>query len=612
MRSRSLAILSALVVLALSAGCQPAGLAARDQEGASRERSVRAPTLGVDISVWSGRGTDAEMECFWDHGVRHVVVGTQEPGIATQQMEMAINHGMSVDAYVYLVWSRDVRAQVRDAIAFASRYPVGILWLDMEDDPGSLGAGALEDRVAQAAEACGDYPCGVYTGGWWWNEHMGRSEVVTDLPLWYAYYDHDPSLATYPSQRVGAWGTPWAKQFDGDLRLCGIDVDLDTIPVMVPASRPHVGLPAAAPGVPAAPTNLSPTGYERVASWLDVRVMSDSVPGATSYELAVEAWNGTRYATYYTYTSTTSARSFSPSISDTTYRFRVRATNGAGTGAWSSWSYFQRGAVSGRPPEPGASPSDPAPSDPAPSDPAPSDPAPSDPAPSDPAPSDPAPSDPAPSDPAGLGAPSPADGARVTGASITMTRGALSGSHTYAFEIQYGAATGWAHYYDYAGSASSRTFWPAYASTAYRWRVAVDGGAPSAWATVLFGAGAVAPGTSDPAPSDPVPSDPAPSDPAPSDPAPAGAPTNLSPSGGTVTTDAVTLRCDPVASATSYELAIEVASGASFVPYYTYTSSTPSKTFYPATHATTYRFRVRARTSAGWSPWSTSATFGYR
>jgi hypothetical protein len=60
-----------------------------------------------------------------------------------------------------------------------------------------------------------------------------------------------------------------------------------------------------------------------------------------------------RYAAYYTYTSTTSARQFSPRNANTTYRFRVRATNGAGTGPWSTWSYFEYGTVASRPPEPG-------------------------------------------------------------------------------------------------------------------------------------------------------------------------------------------------------------------------------------------------------------------
>jgi GH25 family lysozyme M1 (1,4-beta-N-acetylmuramidase) len=597
--ARDAAALALAVTTTLGAGCNPAGLAARGAEGTSRSSVETARVHGVDISVWSGRVTDAEMECFWDHGVRHVIVGTQEIGIARQQMEMAIEHGMTVDAYVYLMWDRDMRRQVEDALAFARSYPVGMLWLDIEQDPAGLGREALEDRIQTAAEACGDFPCGVYTGGWWWNAHMASSRIVEDLPLWYANYDGDPSIETYPSQRVGTWASPWGKQYAGDLDLCGIDVDLNTIRVTTTPSRAHVGLPAPTAGLPAAPTGLSPTGYERVPGWMSARVLSRTIPGATRYDFEIESWNGARYATYYTYTSTTNAREFSPRNANTTYRFRVRATNGAGTGAWSAWSYFEYGTVASRPPEPGTT-------TPPPSEPPPSEPPPSEPPPSEPPPSEPPPSEPPPAT-GSFGAPSPADGARVTGSAITMTRGAIAGTGSYSFEIQYDAGGTYAHYYDYAGSSATRTFYPAYANTAYRWRVRADAGAWSAWSVVLFGASATAPGASPP-PGEPPPSEPPPSEPPPAVP---GAPTNLTPSGGAVSTPAVTLRCDPVTGASSYELAIEVRSGASFGAYYTYTSSTSSKTFYPSTHGTAYRFRVRARTAAGWGPWSSYAQFDY-
>lgn len=592
LRSLSPRLAVLLAASLCTVACNPAGLGARraHRSGTSTTMlSVEARQMhGVDISVWSGRVTDSEMECFWDSGVRHVIVGTQEMGIARQQMEMAIEHGMTVDAYVYLLWDGDIRAQVASALAFARSYPVGMLWLDVEQAPDGRGRAELEDLVADAADACGDFPCGIYTGGWWWNEHMGDSEIVTDLPLWFANYDGSPSMDTYASQRVGAWEAAWGKQYAGDLHLCGIDVDLNTILVTTTPSRAHATPAPAAPGPPAAPTGLSPTAYEHVPGWLDVRMLSRSIAGATSYEFSIEAWSGSRYAPYYTYSSTTSAREFSPRTANTTYRFRVRATNGFGTGAWSAWSYFQYGTVSGRPPEPGATTEPPPP----PSDP------------TSPPPSDPTP--PPATDPGTFGAPSPADGARVTGSSITMSRGAVSGTSTYSFEIQYFDGAAFAHYYEYMGPSSSRTFYPAYANTAFRWRVRANAGTWSAWATVLFGAGATAPGAT---PSEPTPT-PTPS-PAPA-PSSAGVPTNLSPSGGTITTPSVTLRCDPVSGATSYELAIEVRSGATFGAYYTYTSSTPSKTFYPATHGTAYRFRVRASTAAGFGPWSSYATFDFR
>lgn len=589
--ARSVLLLSTLAALATTVGCAPGGLGDEHGHATSHTGSFAYEAddvHGVDISVYSGRMTDEEMECFWDNGVRHVIVGTQELGTARQQLDLAVAHGMTVDTYVYLVWTGNVRAQVESAVALSRSYPVGMLWLDVEQDPAALDRHQLEDRLDEAARACGDFPCGIYTGGWWWNPIMGGSAIVADLPLWFANYDGNPDPATYPTQRVGPWTGSWGKQYAGDLRLCGIDVDLDTIRVTTRPSQPHLGRPAAPTGAPPAPTHLSPTGYELVPSWIDVRMIASTITGATRYEFAVESWNGSAYAAYYTWTSATSARSFSPNVPGTTYRFRVRATNGSGAGAWSAWSYFQYGSSSPRPPEPGST--TPAPSDPPPSTPTPT-------------PSDPPPSTPPPPSTTSLGDPSPADGARVTSSSITMSRGAISGTHTYAFEVQYDSGGAWLGYYAYTGSTSTRTFWPAYANTAYRWRESVDGGAASAWAIVLFGASATAPGST---PSDPPPSPPAPT------PSPSGAPTGLSPSATTITTGSVTLRCDAYTGATRYELVVEVLSGGTWSSYTTYTTTAPSKTFYPVTHGTSYRFRVRAQTASAWSPASSYATFDFR
>ncbi len=575
----SLALFSSLAALAL--GCSPAGLGGERPAPTRHEAAFGVEVAlahAVDISVWSGRVTDSEMDCFWDHDVRHVIVGTQELGIARQQMEMAISRGMTVDAYVYLVWSRDMHAQVAAALDFARRYPVGMLWLDIEEAPAGLGRGALEDRIQDAVDACGDFPCGIYTAGWWWAPNMGSSAIVADLPLWYANYDGNADLASWSSQRVGAWDSAWGKQYAGDLHLCGIDVDLNTIGVTTTPTHAH---PSAAPpssGVPAAPSSLSPSAYELVPGWLDVRLLSGAAPGATSYDFAIEVSSGAAYGAYYTYTSTTNARSFSPRTPNVTYRFRVRARNGAGAGPWSGWSYFQYGSATAHPPEPGAT-----------------------------EPPAPPPSDPPPAPPPSAGSLTPTDGARITTGSVTMTRGAATGATTYTFAIEYDAGGAYAHYYDYVGASASRTFWPTYTNTAYRWRVRAGSGAWSSWATFLFGAGATLPGTP---PSDPPPAPP-PSDP-PTDPGPAGAPTGLTPSGGLITTGSVTLGCTAVTGATHYEFAIDVRSGTTFAPYFTYSATSPTKTFYPATHGTAYRFRVRAQTASGWSEYSSYATFDFR
>lgn len=572
----------------VASGCM-ADLGAPSPGTSSHRVERRDGIYGIDISVWSGTVTDTEMDCFWDEGVRHVIVGMQDYRIAKQQLDMAIARGMTVDAYVYLVWDGDVVRQVENAIAFLREYPIGMIWLDVEEDPAGRGRAELEGLVADALAACGDAACGIYTAAWWWNPAMGGSSAFADVPLWYALYDGEPSLATWPSDEFGGWVEVWGKQYAGDLDLCGIDVDLNTIAVTTTASVPHPAPLPVPPGLPAQPTGLDPDG-SRVPTWQEVRMLCAAVPGATRYEFAIEYWSGSSYRAYYTYSGSTNARSFSPGFTNTAYRYRVRAANASGFGPWSSYARFDYGTVSAPPP------SEPPPSEPPPSEPPPSEPPPSEPPPSEPPPSEPPPSEPPPTED-GL---SPVDGSRVTTDSVTLSRNPITGATRYEHEIEYWNGSAFAHYYTYAGSSPSRTFWPAYRDTTYRWRVRTTTSAGTlAWSpqvTFLFGA------ASEPPPSEPPPSEPPP-------PAVPGAPTGLTPSGGTISTSSVALGCDAVDGATTYEMAIEYIVSGSYRPYYTYTSSTPSKTFYPATRGTTYRWRVRARTAAGWGPTSAWATF---
>ena len=595
---------SAASVLAVLMGLAAVGCVADAGEagpGSGRWSSERgALVYSVDISVWSGEVTDAEVDCWWADGVRNAIVGSQDPRIARQQLDMALSRGMSVDGYVYLMWDRDMTRQVEDALALFGEYPIGRLWLDVEQAPAGLGRRALEGKIREAVDACGSFPCGIYTAAWWWNPN-GIAGAFADVPLWYANYDRDRDLASWSRQSFGGWAEPWGKQWDGDVRLCGIDVDQNTIYSTAVPDRAHPEPLPAPSGAPGRPSGLYPDDV-MVQTYQDARPLWATVPGATRYELEITYWSGSAFRAYYTYPTTTNARRFSPRFRNTSYRFRVRAGNASGWGPWSGEAQFDFGTVSSPPPRPGAPPPLPPPSDPPPSE---------------PPPSDPPPSDPPPSLPPSAEGLSPLDGARLTTSAVTLSRNPVTGATRYEHDIEYDDGAGYRHYYTYSGGAPSRTFYPTYRDTAYRWRVraTTSGGEQpwTAWSTFLYGAGAVAPGVtppSDPPPSDPPPSDPPPSDPPPSDPPPTtGVPTGLSPSGSTVTASSVTLTCDPYAGASRYELAIEVMTSGGWRTYYTYATSSPSRTFYPATRGTSYRFRVRAQTAGGWTEWSAFATF---
>jgi lysozyme len=133
--------------------------------------------------------------------------------------------------------------------------------------------------------------------------------------------------------------------------------------------------------------------------------------------------------------------------------------------------------------------------------------------------------------------------------------------------------------------------------------------------TELLAFTGMGPDPSDPDPSDPDPSDPDPGDPDSGDPDPEPdplVPTGLlPPDGSKVTTSSVTMKCDAFASASSYQFEIQRYSTVQkkWLPYHTYTTGTPQKTFWPAT-TSAYRFRVHALAGA-WSPPSVWSTFAF-
>jgi len=175
----------------------------------------------------------------------------------------------------------------------------------------------------------------------------------------------------------------------------------------------------------------------------------------------------------------------------------------------------------------------------------------------------------------------------ANGASVTMTSSPVTGASQYEFAIEHDSGGTWATYYTYAASASSFTFWPQYPDREYRFRMraqnAYGWGPYSGWATFVVGNAATVP----------------------------PAPTGLSPDGGQAFPGggAVTMSTSPLSGALEYQFAIEYAAGGVWSTYYTYTTSSPSKTFYPSVRGTDYRFHVRARNDVGWGPYSAWAWF---
>jgi hypothetical protein len=459
-----------LVFVPLLGGCGGGGDGFGDgaDEGTSQALTPSPPFYGdpqngavfaIDISMWEGPMAQAEMDCFWASGVRHVVAGTQIEEVTRQQLAMAVKRGMSVDAYVYLYWNQDMKAQVDEAFRRVKGFPIGRMWLDVEEAPGSLGWKTISQKIDEAKAACaaqGTAGCGIYTGPGFWKTYMANTTQQSDLPLWYAQYNGRKLLSDWSTERFGGWAKPAAKQW-AEEALCGVGVDKDTMQTVVP---PQVvvdrTLPADTKQPPPAPTGLYPADGSVVG--IDhVKLMVDTIPRATRYELALEKWTGTEWRPWYTWTSVDGFRKTQPAT-NALYRFRARAMNAYGWGPWSAYATFDYGKYAG--PRPGASPP--------------------------PQPTQPPPPPPPPGVPGML---SP-DGATLSTAGVTLSCGAVGSAASYEFAIEYLSGGSYVTYASYAGAAPSRTFYPTVRGTTYRWRVraktGTTWGAWSSWATFQF------------------------------------------------------------------------------------------------------------------------------
>lgn len=183
----------------------------------------------LDISVYTGTISASNVTNWKAAGYSHLIVGCQNTTTAKQQLQTAVDGGMTVDVYIYLYFANDMTTQVNKALNIANGFPVGRLWLDAEDTSSSFTKSEYIAKIQDAINACGTMPYGIYTGNWWWTPRIGSSHPFTGVPLWYSYYDNVDSLDTWSTQKFGGWSSPTGKQYKGDVYVDGKDTDKSVI-----------------------------------------------------------------------------------------------------------------------------------------------------------------------------------------------------------------------------------------------------------------------------------------------------------------------------------------------------------------------------------------------
>lgn len=175
----------------------------------------------IDISNWSGAVTREQFDAILALGYDLCIVGTQDRDIAQRQMVRAVVAGFELDAYVWLSWGKPIIPQIERALVTISGYPVGRLWLDVEEE--SHGVHMIK-TIRRAVDACAGHPVGIYTSRYKWQAITGDTNAFAHLPLWDAWYGHEDIEDFVP---YGGWSRCEVRQHQGTTNLEGVSVDLN-------------------------------------------------------------------------------------------------------------------------------------------------------------------------------------------------------------------------------------------------------------------------------------------------------------------------------------------------------------------------------------------------
>jgi GH25 family lysozyme M1 (1,4-beta-N-acetylmuramidase) len=104
----------------------------------------------------------------------------------------------------------------------------GRVWLDIEGSQYWLGSSDSNRQWYQdLVDACKSkaHSCGVYSSASQWSAIFGSGSYAygSNLPLWYAHYDGNPSFSDFSS--FGGWSSPHVKQYKGDVSDCSMGID---------------------------------------------------------------------------------------------------------------------------------------------------------------------------------------------------------------------------------------------------------------------------------------------------------------------------------------------------------------------------------------------------
>mmetsp|Transcript_5485 Transcript_5485/g.5440 ORF Transcript_5485/g.5440 Transcript_5485/m.5440 type:complete len:211 (+) Transcript_5485:18-650(+) len=186
--------------------------------------------LGVDISDYIS--SDA-FHCMAQNGYSFAVArgycsfGGVDPN-GVDNIENSIDGGMNVtDVYLFpCVPCGNPAGQVDALVDYIAGTGYGMVWLDIETYSWSSNLASNQQFILALANELVNQgqSVGVYTNYYNWQSIVGLGWTgVSQYPLWYAHYDDWPSFGDFTP--FGGWNEPTIKQFNGDVTVCGVNVD---------------------------------------------------------------------------------------------------------------------------------------------------------------------------------------------------------------------------------------------------------------------------------------------------------------------------------------------------------------------------------------------------
>jgi len=153
---------------------------------------------------------------------------------AVQSINHAYLAGMTrVDIYVFPSYTCALSGadQVRHTVAAMGDTKFNVLWLDIEmmgsnwSKDYAKNRAWLSDAIDAAKTLLGAPRVGIYSSAAGWQIAMGTQAGFPDIQLWFAQYDAVPQVSDF--RPFAGWKSAVAKQFLGNVQVCGITVDVN-------------------------------------------------------------------------------------------------------------------------------------------------------------------------------------------------------------------------------------------------------------------------------------------------------------------------------------------------------------------------------------------------